>query len=400
VSRRPAALVLALLASFLAREDRGAPAAPALPGLIAASSPQAPGLSSRGGLPPIRHVFVLLLENKSYGVSFGHESAAPYLARTLPARGALLTHYYAIGHASLGNYVALVSGQAPNEDTQLDCPTFVDFHASAGAPDTHGQLAGRGCVYPPTVQSLPDQLEAAGLTWKGYMEDMGKNPARESATCGHVPLGQPETTQVAQPADQYAAKHNPFVYFHAIIDNQARCNAHVVDLTRLPADLASVASTANYSFITPNLCNDGHDAECVDGRRGGLTAIDVFLRKWVPLIESSPAFRADGLLVVTFDESDGEGAEGSSACCGERPLPGARYRPGFSGPGGGRVGAVVLSPFVKPGTVSATPYNHYSLLRTVESIFGLSHLGYAAEPDLEVFGPDVFSASTAAPTAR
>jgi len=388
VSRRPVACALTLLALCFARSGGGAPAAPVPPA----------GLPPTG-LPPVRHVFVLLLENQSYAVTFGRDSRAPYLARTLPARGALLSDYYAIGHASLGNYIALISGQAPNEATQLDCPTFADFRASAAAPDAHGQLPGSGCVYPAAVKSLPDQLEAAGLTWKGYMEDMGRNPARESATCGHVPLGRPETTLLAQPTDQYAARHDPFVYFHAIIDDPARCNAHVVDLARLPADLASVARTANYTFITPNLCNDGHDAECVDGRRGGLTAIDLFLRKWVPLIEGSPAFRADGLLVITFDESDGEGVEGSSACCGERPLPGAKYRPGISGPGGGRVGAVLLSPFVKPGTVSAVPYNHYSLLRTVEALFGLSYLGYAAEPDLKIFGPDVFSAFAPRPPA-
>jgi phosphatidylinositol-3-phosphatase len=351
-------------------------------------------------LPPIRHVFVLLLENQSYRVTFGEHSPAPYLAYTLTARGALLTHYYSIGHASLDNYVALISGQAPNEATQLDCPTYADFKPSTARLDAHGQLSGSGCVYPPLVKTLPDQLEEAGLSWKGYMEDMGKDPARESATCGHVLLGQPETTSEASVADQYAAKHDPFVYFHSIIDDPARCAAHVVNLERLPQDLASAATTANYSFITPNLCNDGHDARCVDGRRGGLTAIDAFLRQWVPLIERSPAFRADGVLVITFDESDAAGAEGSSACCGEKPLPGARYRPGISGPGGGRVGAVALSRFVKPGTVSDVPYNHYALLRTVETIFGLPHLGYAAEPDLQVFGADVFTAFAPRPPAR
>jgi hypothetical protein len=373
----------------------------ALPGLAAgaaaplspAPSPEAP----REMLPPIRHVFVLMLENQSYRVTFGSRSAAPYLARTLPARGALLTHYYAIGHASLGNYIALVSGQAPNAATQLDCSSFADFRASAPALDAHGQLRGVGCVYPRVVTSLPDQLEAAGLSWRAYMEDMGKNPARESATCGHVPLNAPETTNLASRGDQYAAKHNPFVYFHSIIDDKARCEAHVVNLERLPQDLANPATTANYSFITPNLCSDGHDAPCVDGSAGGLAAIDVFLRKWVPLIEAAPAFRADGMLVITFDESDGAGAEGSSACCGERSLPGARFLPGFSGPGGGRVGAIVLSKFVKPGTVSAVAYNHYSLLRTVETIFALPYLGYAAEEDLRVFGRDVFSAAPPAP---
>src|SRR5215467_5424412 len=363
------------------------------------SPPPAPSApAAREPLPPIRHVFVLLLENQAYGVTFGSRSPAPYLARTLPSRGALLTQYYAIGHASLGNYIALVSGQAPNSSTQLDCAVYENFRPSATALDAHGQLLGSGCVYPRIVRSLPDQLESAGLSWKAYMEDMGKNPAREPVTCGHVPLGATETTNLASRGDQYAAKHNPFVYFHSIIDDQARCDSHVVNLERLPEDLASAATTANYIFITPNLCSDGHDTQCADGQIGGLAGIDRFLRTWVPRIEAAPAFLADGMLIITFDESDGGGAEGSSACCGERPLPGARFQPGFSGPGGGRVGAIVLSKFVKPGTVSAVPYNHYSLLRTVEAIFGLSYLGYAAEDGLQTFGPDVFSAAPRAAT--
>jgi len=350
-------------------------------------------------LPPIHHVFLLLLENQSYDVTFAPASAAPYLAQTLPARGALLTSYYSIGHWSLGNYVALISGQAPNEDTQLDCPTYSDFRASAPGLDAHGQLTGTGCVYPRTVPTLPDQLEAAGLSWKGYMEDMGNDPAREP-TCGHGPLGENERTSLASPRDQYAAKHDPFVYFHSIIDDAARCDSHVVNLKRLPRDLASTATTPNYVFITPNLCDDGHDPQCVDGRRGGLTAIDAFLRRWVPLIEAAPAYQADGLLIITFDESEGPGPDGAAACCGEQPLPGARYRPGISGPGGGRIGAVLLSRFIKPGTHSQVPYNHYSLLRTVEAIFGLGFIGYAAAPDLKAFGTDVFDAATTRPSSR
>jgi len=380
-ARAAAGLVLAL--------GLAATTAPAGEALLPSSAPAARAET----LPPIRHVFVLLLENQSYGVTFGSQSPASYLARTLPARGALLSQYYAIGHASLGNYIALVSGQAPNLATQLDCSTYADFRPSAASLDEHGQLHGSGCIYPRSVPSLPDQLEAAGFTWRAYMEDMGKNPAREPATCGHVRPGATETTNVASAGDQYAAKHNPFVYFHSIIDDQLRCDTHVVNLERLPQDLASVSTTANYSFITPNLCSDGHDVHCIDGRTGGLAAIDQFLRRWVPLIEAAPAFVADGLLIVTFDESDGAGAEGSSACCAEKALAGARFQPGFSGPGGGRIGAIVLSKFVRPGTVSTVPYNHYSLLRTVEAIFGLRYLGYAAERDLHIFGADVFSAA-------
>jgi hypothetical protein len=74
--------------------------------------------------------------------------------------------------------------------------------------------------------------------------------------------------------------------------------------------------------------------------------------------------------------------------------------PGFKGPGGGRIGAVVLSRFVKPGTVTGEPYNHYSLLRTVEQLFGLTPLGYAAEPNLKILGPDVFTAAAPHPPAQ
>jgi phosphatidylinositol-3-phosphatase len=363
---------------------------------LATASSARVAAAADAALPPIRHVFIIVLENQAYAATFGAQPAAPFLGKSLPAQGALLTRYYGIGHASLDNYVAMVSGQAPNQDTQLDCGIYADFTLRAPALDANGQALGRGCVYPTLVKTLPDQLEAAGLTWKAYMEDMGKDPQRERSTCGHVAVGAPETTNQPEAQDQYAAKHNPFVYFHSIIDDAARCDARVVNLSQLPQDLRTAVSTPNFVFITPNLCNDGHDQHCADGREGGYSAIDAFLKQWVPLITAAPAFAADGMLVITFDESDGKSGEGSSACCGERPLPGASYSPGFNGPGGGRVGAVVLSPFVSPGTVSAVPYNHYSLLRTVEAIFGLPPLGYAAAAQLQPFGPDVFTAAVPA----
>lgn len=340
---------------------------------------------------PVRHVFILMLENENAAVTFASDPPSSYLAQTLPAQGALLPNYYGIGHASLDNYIALISGQAPNQATQLDCPMFADFQPSQAALDTHGQLPGIGCIYPNLVKTLPDQLEAAHLGWKGYMEDMGKDPQREQATCGHPAIGTADKTLIATETDKYAAKHNPFVYFHSIIDDEARCDAHVVNLEGLPKDLQRVATTPNYVFITPNLCNDGHDPECIDGSPGGFQAVDAFLRKWVPLITSSPAFKKDGLLIVTFDESAGNGPEGATACCGELPLAGAHRPAGVIGPGGGRIGAVLLSPLIKPGTVSNEPYNHYSLLRTVEDIYGLEHLGYAAELGLKPVGADVFT---------
>jgi phospholipase C len=358
------------------------------------------GLAGAAELPPVRHVFVLLLENQSYESTFAAGSAASYLGKTLPARGALLRQYYGIGHYSLDNYLALISGQAPNEETQMDCLVFSEFKPSAAGLDADGQLRGTGCVYPTLVKTLPDQLEAAGFSWKAYMEDMGRDPTRERATCAHVAVGARENTDGAQLFDQYANKHNPFVYFHSIIDDQTRCDQHVVNLAQLAADLKNPARTPNYVFITPNLCNDGHDDPCVDGRRGGLHAVDEFLKQWVPLITSSAAFRDSGILVVTFDESGSIRGAGDAACCGERGLPGAQYPAGLAGPGGGRIGAVVLSPFIKGATVSDTPYNHYALLRTVELLFGLPPLGYAAAAGVGSFGADVFTAVAPRPPAQ
>ena len=344
----------------------------------------AAGLGAADAAPPIRHVFIIVLENQPFEASFGPRSPAPYLARALPRQGALLTRYYGTGHYSLDNYISIVSGQAPNPDTQQDCPVFREFVAT-GPAGAFGQLPGSGCVYPASVHTIADQLEAHGLGWMAYMEDMGKDPEREAATCAHAPIGAEDRTERATPKDQYAAKHDPFVYFHSIIDDPARCNAHVVGLDRLAGDLAQAATTPNFAFITPNLCHDGHDARCADGQRGGLAGIDRFLKLWVPRITGSPAFRKDGLLVITFDE--GLTAE---ACCGEAGLPGGPA-PGQFGPGGGRIGAVLLSPFIRGGTVSKRPYNHYSLLRSVEGYFGLPPLGFAAASEVRPFGADVFA---------
>jgi phosphatidylinositol-3-phosphatase len=209
--------------------------------------------------------------------------------------------------------------------------------------------------------------------------------------CGHPPIGADDPTTRRTPADQYATKHNPFYYFHTLIDNHERCVQHVVSLRHLEADLKSVATTPNYVFITPNLCDDGHDAPCVDHAPGGLVQADAFLRKWVPKIMDSPAYKADGVLIITFDEASGPPGQDSSACCGEKGLPGSSTQPGGYGPGGGVVGAVVLSPFVKPNTVSDVPYNHYSTLRWVEDQFALPHLGYANANGLVTFGEDVFA---------
>lgn len=358
----------------------------------------------------IGHVFVITLENEGYDVTFGPNSKAPYLSQTLTSKGVLLTQYFGTGHVSLDNYIAMLSGQAATNETRNDCQVYADFQQTGVTPD--GQAIGSGCVYPASIKTLPDQLNAIGKTWRGYMEDMGNDPHREAATCGHPQLNTIDQTQSAEApsatvpqGDQYATRHDPFAYFHSIIDSPD-CQKNLVNLNRLTSDLQSIATTPNFVDITPNLCDDGHDSPCVTGAPGGLVSADLFLQKWIPTIMASPAYQRDGLIVINFDEGGASIAQNSSGqfvvtfpgatCCSEQPGPNIGTFPQSAalGPyvltydnyGGDRTGALLLSPFLKPGTVSDTPFNHYSLLKTLEEIFGThGYLGYAGQPGLVSF---------------
>ncbi len=363
----------------------------------ASSSGSLPATASGGGsivqpattfqtnpVTPYGHVWVVLLENKDESVTYSSGGPA-YLNGTVVPAGAFLPNYYAVGHASLDNYISLISGQAPNPLTTSDCPVFLNFTNVSTA--VYGQANGEGCVFPANVPNIADQFRAANIPWKSYDEDMGNDPTRETATCGHPALNAEDNTEDAEaaanghPADQYATRHNPFMYFHSVIDDQAYCDEHVVNANELPNDLASVATTPNFSFYTPNLCNDGHDSGCAGPARDGSTngnydGINGEMQYLVPLITGSPAFKKDGLLIVIFDEAD---TSDTSSCCGELPGP-LDPDPGEEGgTGGGQVGAVLLSPFIKPGTNSASAYNHYALLASIEDIFGFSHIGYATQ---------------------
>jgi hypothetical protein len=111
----------------------------------------------------------------------------------------------------------------------------------------------------------------------------------------------------------------------------------------------------------------------------------------VPVIVGSPGFADSGLLIVTWDEANITPGS-STACCGE-PVGPNTLAPGVLGQGGGRTGSVLISPFIAPGSKNPTPYNHYSLLRSIEDLFGFPHLGYAAQEGLKPFGDDVFNAT-------
>jgi hypothetical protein len=243
----------------------------------ATTTPKAVTITSTGLKPgAIKHVWLIILENKSYDATFTGLNQNSYLWKTLPQQGVLLKNYYGTGHSSQDNYISLVSGQAPEEDTQNDC-SVEDYNFGSNASivtkggslkkdATYGQVASlangaqpskanapngiNGCTYPEDTPTLFNQLDAAGKTWKGYAQDLGGAqvpgstsfqantvPGREGATCAgpgtaaNNPSTNPTYTTAtpahplppgvttftsAQPDDQFVAKHFPFPWFHAL----------------------------------------------------------------------------------------------------------------------------------------------------------------------------------------
>lgn len=279
-------------------------------------------------LPAFSHIFTIVLENKEFDSVVG-KAKAPYFNQLAQTYG-LATQSYGQRHPSLPNYLALTSGST--HGISSDCTScFVD------APN------------------IVDQLEAAGHSWKAYMESM------------------PSPCFVGDKGTLYRQKHNPFIYYDNIRNNPTRC-ANVVPFTEFSSDVQS-GTLADYVWITPNMCNDAHDCS--------ISVSDRWLKLWVPQILASPAWQQNGLLIITFDE--GKGATG---CCTDAV--------------GGRIPTLVISPLGKPAYQSAIPYDQYSVLRTVEEAWGMPLLANAASersPSLSDFFVEQPGAPTATDTA-
>jgi hypothetical protein len=325
----------------------------AAPVAVAAAPPaQASELITSTGLRPgaIKHVWLIILENKSYSATFTGLNQNSYLWKTLPAQGALLTNYYGTGHFSMDNYISMVSGQAPEQDTQEDCSTsakligpnsyilnrgsvytnrnYGQMNSPANASQPSGAnapLGENGCAYPTDVPTLFNQFNAAGISWKGYAQDLGGAqtpgamafqantvPGRESGACGYAgsaannPTLNPTnmvgdypagvtTFTAAQPDDQYVSKHFPFPWFASLTgqvntggntpplnepsNGGTNCDAnHIANLDSptdgLVHDLRSAATTPDFSWITPDNCSDAHDAVCHGNNLSGAFSAD------------------------------------------------------------------------------------------------------------------------------
>jgi hypothetical protein len=305
----------------------------------------------------IKHVFVVSLASSGYEAAFGSTPQMPYLATTLRPKGDLLSGYSLLDTAALPNSIATVSGQPPTAQTKADCPDY------------------GGCVYSAETLTLADQLGIAQFSWRAYMEGMVNPETGQPDTCVYPQPGAPEETATGG----YAARLNPFVYFHSLLD-LGDCAASDVPLTELEKDLKKVDSTPNYSYISPDLCNAGVTGQCAEGAPDGAASADAFLAQLVPKIIASPAYKKDGLLIVTFGQANPAPVDPATgaASATANPL---------------KVGTLLLSKFVTSDSTDAVAYNPYSLLKSTEELFGLGVLEGAKSPKFKSFAPALLGES-------
>ncbi len=360
-----------LLASKLSRVAAVAAIAGAT--LVPAATVSAHSDSS-GDHAAVKRIFVIMLENHSQSTVIG-DLNAPFINSLANTYGEA-TNYYGVTHPSQPNYVAAITGQ-------LDITRMNDKPTNTYA-------------WP----NLVDQLEARGKTWGAYMDSL--------PYAGYTGYTAPGTTAL------YTNKHDPFVLMDDVLNNPARL-ANIKPYTSLAADLNS-PHAPDFVWISPNQCNDMHggvystiaghpETPCPYGNTIDDTndaalkqKADAFVQGAVQTIQSSKAWTGNSVIFVLTDESDFSGTSTTtdlwldvSGCCDS---PGYGSTPGlpsgtilidngshpWSGPfGGGKVPAIVIARDGEGGIKDATPYNHYSLLRTIEDVWRLGYLGHAAD---------------------
>ncbi|HST42887.1 MAG TPA: alkaline phosphatase family protein [Conexibacter sp.] len=348
---------------------------------------------------PIRHVFLIALGATDITALTRDATAAPYLTDTLTKSGTLLSDYRTIARGTLANRIALISGQGPTPQTLDDCATFGDVRPADALAD--GQTGGDGCVYGFETGHLGDQLRALERTWKAYVE-----PAAEA------------TTDVCR-TNAATTRRNPFLWFRGAFEADD-CDEHNVPLTQLEKDLRETETTPALSWIASDAQQDSTDA-------------DRFLARVVPQIQNSLAYANGGLIVIVGDQPPAaETPAPPTATTPTTPLPAPTVpveptattpaeppptstapttpaeppapTPRTFGPlrypnvgdaaaagAGTPVGALLISSHTPAGRVDARPANAFTLLRTLQQIYGVDPLGYAAAEGITPLSDDLFS---------
>jgi hypothetical protein len=256
--------------------------------------------------PTFSHIILVVEENHSYSEVIGN-SSMPYL-NSLASKYGLATEYFANAHPSIPNYLMLTTGLTE---------TFDDNFSGTISDD-----------------NVVRELVKAGKSWKSYAESI-PSPGYQGADAG-----------------AYLRRHNPFTYL-SDVQNSSTQAANLVPFPQFATDLANTA-LPQYSFITPNAMDDGHD--------GTLAQADAWLQiNIAPLIANS-AFQNSGLLIITFDE----GAQTDLDH------------------GGGQVATLIISSAAKQGFQSQNVYQHQSILRLI-----LTGSGVSTFPGLAGVAPDM-----------
>jgi phosphatidylinositol-3-phosphatase len=294
------------------------------------------------------HVFVVVEENQNYDEIIGNTQDLPYL-NTLAAKYGLATNYYANTHPSLNNYFYLTAGRSGTRSPWVG--NLADLFP--------GEVAG---------DNIASILSSNGKTWKAYAESI---PRAGYVGSDHLP---------------YVKRHNPFAYFENVRQSRVASThtsaaENIVPFENFAGDLQR-DSLPDYSFIVPNLYNDGHtdpvskrSASC--GEHRALKNIDTWLKTNIEPLIKSDTFKRSGLLVIVFDEG-----------CESGPKADWRYDPSRPGTkGGGHIPALIISSRTPAGTSKDGLYHHESVLRLSLRALGVEQFPGRAKqaPDMDGF---------------
>lgn len=309
--------VLAMLGSLAGCGTRAPASATSATRAVASAAP--PSSTGNGGFP---HVLVIMDENSGYAAmlgSCGRGSPNPYLC-SLASAYASVTDWFGVEHPSFPDYIDTVSG------SDQGC-------RSDGCP------AG---TY--TAEDLGGQLTAAGIPWTAYMESM-PSPCYRGVSSGDDSTG------------EYVLKHNPFAPFQ----DELSGTCHILPYPGASGLVSALdgARAPDFVWITPNLCDDGHD----DCGAGNVQQSDAWLKANVPAVLTSAWFEAGGTVIFTLDEND---AEPDGSCCGVAA--------------GGQIPEVVISRAATGRGDLPLTGDHFGTLRTIEEAYGLPLLGAATQP--------------------